>query len=232
MYDAYVSSGQAAGKFSTSSKQEYPYFKRLISKHLPKDRDIVVADCACGNGGLLFCLQRAGYRNSIGVDASREQVQLANDRGIANVLFGDLREFLKKKFAQFDVVFLMDVLEHFQREELIEVLDFVHAAIRPNGLLIAHVPNAEGISGMRVRYGDLTHELCFTRKSIRQVLSVCGFNNVVCFEDQPIVHGLKSAFRFFLWKFLTIPLRLLLVAETGEGGSHTISKHAHHCSSR
>ena len=81
----------------------------------------------------------------------------------------------------------------------------------------------EGVFGMRVRYGDLTHEQCFTPRSIRQVLAVCGFNDVFCFEDQPVVHGLKSALRFLVWKLFTLPVLLLLLAETG-GRGHILSQ--------
>jgi hypothetical protein len=82
-------------------------------------------------------------------------------------------------------------------------------------MVVIHVPNAEGIFGMRIRYGDLTHENCFTPQSINQALMACGFDGMACFEDKPIVHGLKSFIRFVLWEVLSLPYRLLLIAETG-----------------
>ena len=72
-----------------------------------------------------------------------------------------------------------------------------------------------GCLACRIRYGDLTHENCFTPQSIQQALVSSGFVRVVCYEDKPVVHGLKSFMRFCIWELLTIPSRLLLIAETG-----------------
>jgi hypothetical protein len=61
----------------------------------------------------------------------------------------------------------------------------------------------------------LTHETAFTSQSIRQMLRVCGFESIEVFEERPIVHGLKSLVRLWLWRLLTLRERLLLLAETG-----------------
>ena len=50
-----------------------------------------------------------------------------------------------------------------------------------------------------LRYGDLTHEMAFTRTSLAQLLLSSGFGAVRCFEDAPVVHGAKSALRWLLW---------------------------------
>jgi len=109
----------------------------------------------------------------------------------------------------------MDILEHLEKGELLALLDQVYASLRSDGIVIIHVPNAEGLFGMRIRYGDLTHENCFTPRSIEQALNACSFHHVVCFEDKPIIHGAKSLLRRIIWELLTAPPRLLLAAETG-----------------
>ena len=75
---------------------------------------------------------------------------------------------------------------------MFEILDEVLRVLRPGGLCLAHVPNAEGIFGMRVRYGDMTHEQAFTSKSAQQVFHTVGFSKVECNEEKPIIHGAKS----------------------------------------
>lgn len=69
---------------------------------------------------------------------------------------------------------------------------------------------------MRVRYDDLTHEQAFTKASLGQLFGTLNFTEVRCFEDKPIVHGLKSAARRVLWGLVTAPLRLVHIAETGD----------------
>jgi hypothetical protein len=73
-----------------------------------------------------------------------------------------------------------------------------------------------------MRYGDLTHEIAFTRESIAQLLRSSGFAEVRCFEDAPIVHGAKSAVRWVLWKMIRLALRVYIVAETGDTGRECI----------
>ena len=109
----------------------------------------------------------------------------------------------------------MDILEHLDPPTALALLDDVHRVLKPGGRAIIHVPNAEGIFGMRIRYGDFTHCAAFTARSMEQVLRACGFTDVACFEDQPVAHGLKSAVRRLLWRTLTLPFRVLLAAESG-----------------
>lgn len=218
MYNRYISSGHVGlnkHRQGGLNVGDYPYAVKLIKKHLPSEKNISIADLACGHGALLFCLKKLGYYNVRGVDTSLEQVNLAHEFGVKEVECQNIMSFLADKESHFDVIFLMDILEHFRISELVDLLDKVSRALKNGGLAIMHVPNAEGIFGMRVRYGDLTHENCFTPQSIRQGLSVCGFRDIECFEDKPVIHGIKSLIRYILWEFLTVPFRLLLAAEIG-----------------
>jgi hypothetical protein len=109
----------------------------------------------------------------------------------------------------------MDILEHFTKQELFDYLDIVYLSLKQGGIVVIHVPNGEGVFGMRIRFGDLTHENCFTSQSMNQALTTCGFDGILCYEDKPIVHGFKSFIRSILWEVLSLPYRLLLIAETG-----------------
>src|SRR5262249_23225870 len=154
-----------------------------------------------------------GYRRAEGVDVSPEQVSLAHRLGLPNVLQGDILDFVSRLRAELDVVLLIDVLEHIDKQGTLDLLDAIREALRPGGTLVIHVPNAEGIFGMRVRYGDFTHETAYTAQSMAQVLRVCGFEHIQTFEERPIVHGVKSLVRNWLWRLLTLRERLLLLAE-------------------
>jgi 2-polyprenyl-3-methyl-5-hydroxy-6-metoxy-1,4-benzoquinol methylase len=226
LYDAYISSGQAARALSGKSKlraSDYPYYRKIIKRYLPRDTGISILDLACGYGALLFCLKDLGYRNVKGVDISPEQIELAHRLGIEEAECVSMYDYIEGKREAVDVVFLIDILEHLTRQELFRLLDHVYLALRENGRVIIHVPNGEGIFGMRVRYGDLTHEGCFTRRSMEQALTTCGFKNVRCMEDRPIVNGLKGLIRYAVWRILTLAPRLLLSAETG-ARSHLLSQ--------
>ena len=193
-----------------------PYLRQLVRRHFPRQRDAVIFELGCGHGALLHVLAGMGYRNVRGVDGSSEQVAAARRLGIAGVEHGELREALRVTPDQSqDVVVTFDVIEHFTKAELIPLEDEVHRVLRPSGRWIIHAPNAESPFGMRMRYGDITHEQAFTRTSLAQLVLASGFGGVECFEDQPVVHGLKSAVRFVLWKLIRAGLLFYIAVETG-----------------
>jgi 2-polyprenyl-3-methyl-5-hydroxy-6-metoxy-1,4-benzoquinol methylase len=218
LYERYVSTEQVQ-PITTSAQRlkasDYPYLQRLIARHVPADREQLIADLGCGHGVLVHCLRAAGYRNVSGVDVSGEQVAIAKGLGIEGVEQGDLQSFLRRHRGTLGVVLLMDVLEHLTKQEIFDMLAAVHAALRPGGRVIIHAPNGAGMHGMRILYGDFTHETCLTPQSAGQILRANGFSDVAVYEDVPTLHSAKGVVRFVLWHLLTLPRRLLLYAETG-----------------
>jgi cyclopropane fatty-acyl-phospholipid synthase-like methyltransferase len=222
LYAGYVSTGQASAAPGTAGTAplafdtaRYPHVTAMLRQVLPARHDVRILDLACGHGPLLQCAKALGYTQMAGVDVSAEQVALARRAGLSQVACQELMPYLQARPQAFDVVFAMDVLEHLTPPELLAALDAVAAALAPGGLLVVHVPNAEGLFGMRIRYGDLTHETAFTATSMNQLLRATGFTDIRCQEDRPHVHGITSAVRHVLWRALTAPARLLLAAETG-----------------
>jgi len=227
LYEGYVSSGQALGpdRHDTAAQPEHVFRPRahhirsMIARYLPPDRSARIVDLACGAGAYLYYLRAAGYTNVSGVDVSPEQVELARRLGISGVRYRDLlAELRETDSGSVDAILMIDILEHLENNELFKVLDEVCRVLAHGGACVAHVPNAEGLYGMRVRYSDLTHERAFAPKSARQLFLTIGFNDVECFEERPVVHGLKSLARRILWTAGTMGPRLLLTAETAGRG--------------
>ena len=203
-----------------------PYLRRLVREHFPADKNAAVLDLGCGHGALLHFARETGYTDLRGVDGSPQQVAAARRLGIEGVVEGDLRDTLASQTdASLDVVVAFDVIEHFTRDELLPFVDQVHRVLKPGGRWIIHVPNGESPFFGTIRFGDLTHELAFTRTSLAQLLLSSGFAEVRCFEDAPVVHGAKSALRWLLWKGFRGVLRLYIAAETGDSSnSHIFSQ--------
>jgi 2-polyprenyl-3-methyl-5-hydroxy-6-metoxy-1,4-benzoquinol methylase len=200
-----------------------PYLKKLIRDHFPADRNAAIIDLGCGHGALMHVARAAGYRNIQGVDRSSEQVAAAKRLAIGGVHEGDLMEAISAMPSEScDVVVTFDVIEHFRKDEVIAFVDQVLRILRPEGCWIVHTVNGESPFAGRVRWGDFTHELAFTRESIRQLLVSSGFERVECYEDTPIPHGIKSLIRYLLWKSIRAVLRLWLAIETGEPGRNAI----------
>lgn len=220
LYRAYVTSGQANYSFGSNKRNIFSnrehYIKRIIDTHLSStSKNARIVDIACGNGSFVHFLQKSGFSNVFGFDISAEQIQVGQALGISNIQVMDFNQFLADANQKADVFVLMDILEHLDRDEIFTLLDELLLRLNDDGMLLIHVPNAEGIFGMRVRYGDLTHEISFTTKSMSQLLNTIGFRSVNCFEDKPVIHGFKSFIRRILWTVFTLPIRLIFIAETG-----------------
>lgn len=199
-----------------------PYLRRLISRHLPEDRNAKIVDLGCGYGALLYWLRQAGYRNLEGVDRSPEQVQGAHALGLDFVQQADIMAYLEsRQHESCDVVIAFDVLEHLSKYEALSFADQVFRVLQRGGLFLLHTPNGEGIFSATA-YGDFTHELILTPGSAGQLLRSAGFCNVSSYEDVPVVHGIVSAMRFVIWKIFKSLMRIAYAAETGNASGDLI----------
>ncbi len=204
-------------------KPRMPSLRKLVVEHFPENRSAAILELGCGHGALIHVARQMGYRNLRGVDGSPEQVAAARRLGIEGVAQGDVMEALSEQpDGSLDCVVAFDLIEHFTKNELIGLVDEVCRVLKPDGRWIIHAPNAESPFGMRIRYGDITHELAFTRTSLAQLLLSSGFSKMTCYEDQPIPHGIKSTVRWTLWKVFRNLLRLYVAAETGDSGCGAI----------
>jgi SAM-dependent methyltransferase len=224
VYGRYVSAGQAVAPTTAEGlRPRQPALEQLIARHFPAQRDAAILDLGCGGGALLFFAQRAGYRNARGVDTSAEQVEAARRLGVEGVAQGGLLDTLQSApTGSLDAVLSIDVLEHLTRDELIPVIDEVRRVLAPAGRWIINVPNGESPLFGRIRYGDPTHELAFTRESLSTLMLASGFAGVECFENAPVPHGLASSVRWLIWQAIRALLRVYLAAETGDTGRRAV----------
>ena len=218
VYSAYVSgrSAELAPTSLSGLEPRRPLLQRVVREYFPIDRDASILDLGCGHGALLYFARQHGYTNVRGVDTSPEQVRAAKRLGIDGVVEDDLLHALSGIGRdEIDCVIAFDVIEHFTKDELFAFADNVYRVLKPNGRWIIHAPNAESPFGNRVRYGDLTHEQAFTRASLTQLLSICGFSDIRSYEDYPEPTSTSRVVRFMLWSLFRLALRSYLAVETG-----------------
>ena len=129
-----------------------------------------------------------GY-DAAGIDVSPEQVELA---GMPQVRLGNYRDVLAEAPGALAAVTATDVLEHLAKDEVLEALDAVVAALRSGGVLVARVPNAVSPLGGHIRYGDFTHETWYTARSVRQLAAAAGFTSVEVRACPPACTGSEA----------------------------------------
>lgn len=216
LYNRYVTT-HLSGSIEERVKVRAPYLCRLIKMHFPASLDARILEIGCGHGALIYYAKGLGYKYIEGVDTSLEQVEEAFKLGLRdNVRQEDLMKTLSQCVDKsYDAIIALDVIEHMTKSELLDLVEEFHRVLRSEGKLILHMPNAASPFFGRVRYGDYTHEQAFTQSSLSQLLIAYEFSEIQCFEDTPIVHGVKSFARWITWKVVRTIYRLILAAETG-----------------
>lgn len=169
------------------------YFNENIEKTIPKNKNIKVLDIGCGYGSFLNTLKKRGYKNLFGVEKGEEQIKFLNSKGL-NVFNLDIFEFLKNdKNNQYDLITMFDVLEHFNKDEVVLLLSQIKEKLTDNvGLLIIRVPNGEAIFKGSIMYGDFTHETFFTKRSLIQIFNTYGFKEIEVYPDYQFGKSFKA----------------------------------------
>jgi 2-polyprenyl-3-methyl-5-hydroxy-6-metoxy-1,4-benzoquinol methylase len=189
---------------------------------LPPDRSAKCVDLGCGSGRLLGALRGAGYFDVRGVDLGPQAVGLARKAGF-QITQADLREYLLGSHECFDLITAFDVIEHFGKDEILELLHLVRIRLTPNGRFIIQTPNACSPWASSYRYGDLTHEVIFDARCLTSALRLADFGEVYAREVAPYIHGVKSAVRWLGWRLIWCGCALWNLIETGstQGGIYT-----------
>lgn len=219
LYTRYVSTHTRRREHLPTGFQHIP-----VVDHLPSLRDSRILDIGCGAGELIERARSRGFRNIVGVDISEEQVALAQSLGRQSVIRADVFEYLATNNGCFNAVTATDVLEHFDRDEVMALLDAVFRALLPRGLLIAQVPNATSPFFGNYAFGDFTHRSVFTASSARQVCLATGFEHVDIYPVGPVVHGLASRLRKMVWDSYSAAFKLALASETGRLRGHLVTQ--------
>ena len=196
-------------------ERQFPVWNEYFGRHLPRQKAAEILDIGCGEGGFLHFLKSKGYKNFFGIDISGEQLKKAKALGVDQTTEADVFDFLRSREEKYDLVFAGDFLEHFKKEEIMEIFDLVFRSLRPGGKFLIKVPNGESVFGTRYLYSDFTHEMSFTAMSLSQLFRTAGFEEMSFYPTRPVAHGVKSALRLFLWRVIEIIISLVLLVEMG-----------------
>lgn len=216
-YDSYNSTfnsqiSQVDAKVLNSLFTHYDF---KIFPHIKNFRnDSNILELGCGPGYLLDYLKLKGFTNSIGIDISSEQIDIAKSKG-HNVKLDDVFNFLRNSTEKFDLIFAFDLIEHFSKDELLELTNLIYNHLHKDGLFIIRTPNGQGYFSGNIIYGDLTHQTIFTPNSLTQLLSTNGFIEILFLENAPISKNLFGLIRSLLWKGLKTFLNFTILIENG-----------------
>jgi cyclopropane fatty-acyl-phospholipid synthase-like methyltransferase len=215
IYEYYNS---VSNKSVTPNKSRKLFFTNIINQYFPLDKNITICELGAGGGLFQLTLKEFGYKNSFGLDTSKEQVALAKIQNI-DVRELNIYEFIEasiKERRKYDVIIAIDVFEHFAKDDLFDLINKLNIVLNNDGMVVSHQPNAQSPFFGNIRYGDFTHHNAFTNSSISQVFLANNFLSVDSYEDKPLKHTFKSKIRYVLWEYLVRKLYcFLMTIETG-----------------
>jgi 2-polyprenyl-3-methyl-5-hydroxy-6-metoxy-1,4-benzoquinol methylase len=188
---------------------------RLLLKWLPRNKDAKILEVACGSGLLLVWLERHGYRNLEGIDASLEQVTVAKSLG-QKVQLSDVFEFLGESENKYDIIFALDFYEHLTPDDFISFLHQSNTRLNEGGVIIMRGPNGDSPFVGRALFNDITHEFALTTNAFKQCLSMVGFKNIVFDEDINYRSSAKGGALILFRKLFTSVFRVIIRLIVGE----------------
>lgn len=209
-FKIYLSDFNSKSIMSMWKSYDYMYLP-LFSSY---SNDSAILDLGCGRGYMLEYLKNHGYNNLKGIDISEEQIEISRGKGF-DVKVSDAIGFLENNVSKFKLIFALDFVEHFYKEELFPLFEGIFSSLEEGGLLIMHTPNGQAIISPKMIYGDLTHLTIFTPVSAQQILRIVGFKDIKFYEPEPVPKNIKGIIRLILWKIIKLSFNIIRLVEIG-----------------
>ena len=177
-------------------------YARQFTSLLPGDRDCAICDLGCANGMLLWFLSSQGYTDLTGVDLNAELIEQGRANVKAEFIVADAVEFLRSG-RQFDLIFLLNIVEHIDRDRLVDFATALAGAIKPGGCAVVRTPNMSNIMAAGHLADDFTHCTGLTEQSLTQLAQAAGFAGVTMlnqFAMQNFKGKLKAVCNYLIHK--------------------------------
>ncbi len=143
-------------------------------RRLKLPSDATILEAGCGSGGNLAMLARHG--TVYGFEYDQAQVDIARARAVGQVARGSLPDEIPFGGVQFDLIVLLDVLEHLENDR--ECLRALLARLKPGGRVLVTVPALQWLWGPH----DVVHHhhRRYSETRLRSVLVSVGLTPSIC----------------------------------------------------
>jgi SAM-dependent methyltransferase len=177
-----------------------------------------VLDIGCGEGVFLELLNRRSVR-SIGIDHSDLMIARCRKKNL-NVVQSDALQFLKRVKGEYDGIFCAHLIEHFQPEHVIRLVQSACNALKPGGLFIVITPNIRDVHvWCETFWLDVTHVRPYPLPLLEEFFRFAGFDVVQSGEDSDT--GIKPGRRNFLDYFCS---KIRFGSYYGKGDSFVVGR--------
>uniref|UniRef100_UPI004056F560 class I SAM-dependent methyltransferase n=1 Tax=Candidatus Electronema sp. TaxID=2698783 RepID=UPI004056F560 len=175
-------------------------------------KDIKILDFGCGVGQFLFYLKKEGFQNITGIDISRSQIAIAlrMQPDVNFLYFSDTVKFLQENKNTYDVIVINDVIEHFDKKEIIPFLKDVFQSLKSGGIVVIKTINSAYPLSNAARYLDFTHTVSFHEKALTQLLRHVGFSDISCYQEEIGTYNILFAIKKILVTIARLMIKVLI----------------------
>lgn len=170
-------------KFQNENLELSEYYNTKFKETFPANKEAKILEIGTGMGYFISTLKKKGYNNIIGVDVSDELIEIATKQsGVIIEKCNDVAEYLSFYNNEFDRIYMLDVIEHIEKNKVVNLLCCIKKALKNDGNLILTTENMASPISRIQHYLDFTHEYNFCESSLNQVLAIAGFTNIKIWE--------------------------------------------------
>ncbi len=152
------------------------YFLEKVIKNLALPSNMLGADIGCGNGSILSFLQKRYDKGTFtGIDGYAEALVNCRNRNSEVILqLQDITALdrIENEDNRYDIVFLMDVLEHLEKPEI--TLQRIKGVLKKGGYIIATVPACQSLWSDRDAF--LGHYKRYSNSEFKTLFSKEGYS--------------------------------------------------------
>ncbi|MDD3374190.1 MAG: class I SAM-dependent methyltransferase [Candidatus Omnitrophica bacterium] len=145
---------------------------KKIEKHKKRGK---LLDIGCANGFFLDEARKRGWE-VFGVEVSQWALDYAKEKLNLNVFKGPLKNASLKE-GSFDVVVMMDVIEHLQEPR--KQLEQIKKILKKDGILYISTPDISSFASriLRAKWWGINraHLVYFSKETFQKMLTLCGF---------------------------------------------------------
>jgi 2-polyprenyl-3-methyl-5-hydroxy-6-metoxy-1,4-benzoquinol methylase len=191
---------------------EFNLIDQVYGKIVPNNLSKMV-DLGCGYGSMLMYLKKKFPKGVVhGVDPSGESVNYCKSNYDIEVKQTNIDDFINSTMDKYDFVCLNDVIEHFDKDYVINVLCLIREKLLiRNGYIMITVPNLGNPFSQNDMWHDYTHINGFNSNSLHQILNITGYAKTKIISNSG--HG--NLFKTFMQKLVRTKLAWLFKVTFG-----------------
>lgn len=165
----------------------------ILKKYLSNlSKDAKIIDIGCGTGGNIQLLNKY-YDNVTGFDNNEIAIKYCQDKGLKNLVRGELPDLNMIEDNSIDLILLFDVLEHVENDNF--SLSVLKNKLKTGGYILLTVPAFSFLWSQHDE--DFHHKRRYNLKQIKKMLESLSFKTI------------KSSYLYFLLFPLVLFMRLL-----------------------